>query len=57
MMQYVNIGEQEFVLPKRSITSFIRTKNDQIICVKTSKGIDKKSTKIQKTIQDSPLLS
>lgn len=35
-------GEQEFVLPKRSITSFIRTKNDQIICVKTSKGIDKK---------------
>lgn len=35
-------GEQEFVLPKRSITTFIRTVNNEIVCVKTSKAIDKK---------------
>lgn len=35
-------GEQEFVLPKRSFTSFVRAQNDQIICIKTSKSIDKK---------------
>ena len=35
-------GEQEFTLPKRSITSFVRTTDDKIICVKTSNPIDKK---------------
>lgn len=35
-------GEQEFVLPKRSITSFVRTFENEIICVKTSEPIDKK---------------
>ena len=35
-------GEQEFILPKRSVTSFIRTQENEIVCVKTSTGIDKK---------------
>lgn len=37
-----NYAEQEFFQPKRSITSFIRTKNNTIYSVKTSKPIDKK---------------
>lgn len=35
-------GEQEFISPKRTITTFIRTKNNEIVCVKTSVEIDKK---------------
>ena len=35
-------GEQEFVLPKRSFTSFVTARNGMVICVKTSKPIDKK---------------
>lgn len=36
-----NYAEQEFFSPKRMVTSFIRTKDNNIISVKTSIPIDK----------------
>lgn len=38
----LDYATQEFVSPKRGVTSFIRTNSGKIICVKTSKDIDKK---------------